>query len=136
MMRHRQAAFRPYPPPALNPYAGRRRCDGSPFLTNATLIQLRSEVPKTRSHAMPYNLSTKTAQSSGPENIGPERPHTVILAPLSVLSLSRITPENNGKILPQPERENEFERASGGAGARHGDDALLFDQMHGGGLIR
>jgi hypothetical protein len=31
-----------------------------------------------------------------------------------VLSLSRITPENNGKIRPQPDRENAFARASGG----------------------
>ena len=29
-------------------------------------------------------------------------------------SPSRITPENNGKIRPQPDRENAFARASGG----------------------
>jgi hypothetical protein len=33
-----------------------------------------------------------------------------------VLSPSRITPENNGKIRPQPDRENAFARASGGEG--------------------
>jgi hypothetical protein len=31
-----------------------------------------------------------------------------------VLSLSRITLENNGKIRPQPDRENAFAGASGG----------------------
>ena len=33
-----------------------------------------------------------------------------------MLSPSRITLENNGKIRPQPDRENAFARASGGAG--------------------
>ena len=33
-----------------------------------------------------------------------------------MLSPSRITLENNGKIRPQPDRENSFSRASGGAG--------------------
>jgi len=32
-----------------------------------------------------------------------------------VLSPSRITLENNEKIRPQPDRENAFARASGGA---------------------
>jgi hypothetical protein len=31
-----------------------------------------------------------------------------------VLSSSRITLENNGKIRPEPDRENDFARASGG----------------------
>jgi len=31
-----------------------------------------------------------------------------------VLSPSRITLENNGKIRPRPDRENAFARASGG----------------------
>ena len=44
-----------------------------------------------------YNLSTKSAQSSGSENIGPERPLPGLLVPGPVLSLSRITLENNGK---------------------------------------
>jgi hypothetical protein len=34
--------------------------------------------------------------------------------PLTVLSPSRITLENKGKIRPQPDRENAFARASGG----------------------
>jgi len=34
-----------------------------------------------------------------------------------VLSLSRITLENHGKIRPQPDRENAFAGASGGADA-------------------
>ena len=57
---------------------------------------------------------TKPAQSSGPENIGPQRPLPALLALAPVLSPSRITLENNGKIRPQPDRENAFARASGG----------------------
>ena len=63
---------------------------------------------------MTCKLFTKSAQSSGPENIGPERPLPGLLAPRPVLSPSRITLENNGKIRPQPDRENAFARASGG----------------------
>ena len=33
-----------------------------------------------------------------------------------MLSPARITLENNGKIRPQPDRENAFARASGGEG--------------------
>ncbi len=53
-------------------------------------------------------------QSLGSENIGHERPLLGLLAPRPVLSLSRITLENNGKIRPQPDRENAFARSSGG----------------------
>lgn len=61
-------------------------------------------------------LFTKTAQSTGPENIGPERPLSVILAPGPVHSLTRITLEYNDKIRPQPDRETAFARASRGGG--------------------
>jgi len=44
-----------------------------------------------------YKLFTKSAQSSGPENIRYKRPLPGLLAPGSVLSPSRITLENNGK---------------------------------------
>ena len=54
-------------------------------------------------------------QATGPENIGPERPLPALLAPAPVLSPTRITLENNEKIRPQPDRENAFARASGGA---------------------
>ena len=57
---------------------------------------------------------TKSTQSSGPENIGPQRPLPGLLAAGAVLSPSRITLENNGKIRPQPDRENAFAGASGG----------------------
>lgn len=40
---------------------------------------------------MTYKLCTKSAQSSGPENIDPERPLSGILALGPVLSLPRIT---------------------------------------------
>ena len=65
-----------------------------------------------------YKLCTKSAQSSGPENIGPERPLPCLLAPEPVLSLSRLTLENNEKIRPRPDRENAFAGASGGDEAR------------------
>ena len=66
-----------------------------------------------------YRLFTRSAQSSVPENIDPERMLTKPLAPALVLSPSRITLENNGKIRPQPDRENAFVGASGGGGGRH-----------------
>ena len=61
-----------------------------------------------------YSYSPKPSQSSGPENIGAERPLPGLRAPRPVNSLSRITLENNEKIRPQPDRENAFARASGG----------------------
>ena len=57
---------------------------------------------------------TKRAQSLGSENIGPKRQLAGLLAPPPVLSPTRITLENNGKIRPQPNRENAFAKASGG----------------------
>ena len=57
---------------------------------------------------------TKLAKATGPENIGPERPLSGLMAQGPVLSLFRITFENNGKIRPQPDRENAFAGASGG----------------------
>ena len=53
-------------------------------------------------------------QATGPENIGPERTLPGHLAQRPVLSPTRITLENNGKIRPQPDRENAFAGASGG----------------------
>lgn len=62
----------------------------------------------------PYTLFTKSAQSSGPENIELERPLPSLVAPMPVLSPSRITLENNGKIRPQPDGEHAFAGANGG----------------------
>jgi len=42
-------------------------------------------------------LFTKSAQATGPENIGPERTLPGLFARVPVFSLSRITPETNGK---------------------------------------
>ena len=48
--------------------------------------------------------------------MGPERTLLGLSAQGPVFSLSRITLENNGKIRPEPDRENAFARASGGGG--------------------
>jgi hypothetical protein len=57
---------------------------------------------------------TKQAKATGRENIDRERPRSDLLARAPVNSLTRITPENNGKIRPQPDLENAFTGASGG----------------------
>ena len=81
------------------------------------------------------------AQSSGPENIALERPLPGLLAAGAVLSPSRITLENNGKIRPQPDRENAFARASGGVSEPRGISAQkasknrLRSEYSNGGLI-
>jgi len=49
--------------------------------------------------------------------MGLEGPLPGLLPLGAVLSPSRITLENNGKIQPQPDRENAFARASGGGDA-------------------
>lgn len=61
-----------------------------------------------------YGLYTECAQSRGPENIGLKRACPAAVARMSVQSPTRITLENNGKIRPEPERENAFAVASGG----------------------
>lgn len=63
---------------------------------------------------MSYKLFTKLAQSFGPENIGPERPLTGLLASEPVFSPSRITLEYNGKIRQQLDQENAFAGTGGG----------------------
>ncbi len=68
----------------------------------------------TSANSMSCEEFTKMAQSSGPENIDPERPLSGLLAQRPVLSRTRITLENNGKIRPEPEGENAFAGASGG----------------------
>lgn len=64
-----------------------------------------------------YGLSTECLQSTGPENVGPERPLPGLLARGPVLSPPRITLENNEKIRPQPDWEKAFAGASGGGNA-------------------
>jgi len=56
----------------------------------------------------------QVTKATGPENIGPERALPGLLAVRPVLSPSRITLENNGKIRPQPGRENDSNRLGGG----------------------
>ena len=69
---------------------------------------------------------TKSPQATGPENIGPERTLLGLLAPGPVNSFLRITPENNGKIRPRPDRESAFARASGGGNATAGEPVHNF----------
>ena len=88
-----------------------------PRRADATPIQPQSRVPESCSFARPYKLNTELTWSSGPENIGPERMLLGPLAPVPALILCRITPENNGKIRPKPDRENAFARATGGRNA-------------------
>jgi len=57
------------------------------------------------------------AQATGRENTDPERTLPGLLAPGPVNSSTRITPENNGKIWPQPDGEKAFAGASGGGNA-------------------
>ena len=78
---------------------------------------------------MAYKKFTKRAQSSGPENIALERPLLGLLAAGAVLSPSRITLENNGKIRPQPDQENAFMRASGGGDGPAVEPSLPFNTL-------
>ena len=61
-----------------------------------------------------YGLYTECAQSRGPENVGLKRTCPAAVARTPVQSPSSITLENNGKIRPQPDRENAFAGAIGG----------------------
>ena len=55
-----------------------------------------------------------------------ERPLSALLAPMPVLSPSRITLEYNGKIRPQSERENAFAEVSGGGDATGFEPSLVM----------
>ena len=65
---------------------------------------------------MPYWARTFLAQFTALERNGLERPLPGLPALGPVLSPSRITLENNGKIRPQPDGENTLSGASGGSG--------------------
>jgi hypothetical protein len=95
----------------------RTEFDSGRLRSNKTGIQgISCSCLGTASSSEAYALFTKSTQSTGPESIGPERTFPGLLAPWPVLSPSRITLENNGKIRPQSDRENAFARASGGDG--------------------
>lgn len=71
------------------------------------------------------------AKPLGLENNGSERPLPDLLARQAVLSLTCKTPENNGKMLPQPDRENTFTRASGGGdGSEIESSPLILGLRH------
>jgi len=63
------------------------------FHSNGTGIGVRLDVRQKHLRSAYYKLFTKTAQSSGPENIGPERTLLALLVPELVNSPSRITLE-------------------------------------------
>ena len=69
---------------------------------------------------------TKSAQATGPENIGPERTRLAFLALKAVDSPSRITLESNGKFRPQPDRETPFARTNGGGNGTGFQPSLFF----------
>ena len=71
-----------------------------------------------------YNSEPGGVELAAPENIGPERTRSGLMGNVPVNSPSRITPENNGKIRPQPDRENAFEKASGGGKGTAGEPSL------------
>jgi hypothetical protein len=64
-----------------------------------------------------YKLNTETAQSLGLASMGQESALPAILAPGRELSPSRVVLERNEKIRLQPDRENTYVMASGGADA-------------------
>ena len=57
----------------------------------------------------------KVVRLTGLENTATERMLSAIVVLRAVNSPTRITPENNAKIRPQPDREHPFARASGGS---------------------
>ena len=66
------------------------------------------------------------AQATGLENIGPQRTLLAFHWRGSVFCPTRITPENNEKIPPQLERQNDFVRASGGGNATAVEPSLGY----------
>jgi len=77
---------------------------------------------------MPYDLLTKVGQSTGPENVGPERTLQDPFWQGQDNSPTRITPEYNGKIQPQPDQEKAFAMASGGGNATTVEPSLAKSQ--------
>lgn len=59
--------------------------------------------------------------------MGRERTPPALITHKPVLSPCRITLENNGKIRPQPDRENAFAR-SGGGGSQPGTQLSLASE--------
>ena len=81
-----------------------------------TGIERIVKASKNKERTGAYRLPIKPAKSSGPENVGPERLLPGYLAAKLVLSPTRITLENNGKIRHQPDWENALVGVSGGEG--------------------
>ena len=96
----------------------RRRFDVRSFSSNATLIEVFSCTfgKQFSISGLQANHQIGAVIRSG--EYRPERMHSGLLTTTPVLSPSRITLENNGKIRPQPDRENSFTWASGGARRR------------------
>ena len=79
-----------------------------------TAVELNSKPEFNLIYSVVCGKFTKTAKATGLKNIGPERTLSGLLGNVPVNSPTRINPERNGKIRPQPDRENAFARASGG----------------------
>ena len=62
--------------------------------------EVRGATKSNRSGHVFHLIIANRAQSSGPENIGPQRPLPALLVLDPVLSPSCITLKNNGKIRP------------------------------------
>ena len=84
--------------------------------SDATGIEIKLSMQNIHDKSVSCANFIKTAKATGLENIGAERTLSGLLGSVPVNSPTRITPENNGKIRPQPDRENAFVKASGGGG--------------------
>ena len=73
-------------------------CSIMGYTTDSEVVTLR--LWKNAAFSVGCKKFTKSAQARGPENIAPERTLPGVLTRTPVLSPSRITLENNGKIRP------------------------------------
>ncbi|MCC6007002.1 MAG: hypothetical protein JJU40_04945, partial [Rhodobacteraceae bacterium] len=92
----------------------RRTFDARSFLTVATGVEVFRVASEKRCIARRLQTIHQIGAVMRSREIGPERPLPGFLELAPVFSPSRITLENNGKIRPQPDRQNAFAGASGG----------------------
>ena len=87
---------------------------------------LRANEIFTPTTSISYRLCTKSVQSRGPENIGPERMFPDLMAKQEVDSSARITLENNERIRPLDNGEKSCSRANGGGGGTGSERSQRF----------